>query len=268
VLGHSEAELQRLTFQAALIEPITRQLLVDAGVREGMRVLDVGTGRGDVAFLAAELVGESGFVLGIDRAPPAIAIARERGIGASGAVSFEVGDPVEFGFESEFDAIVGRYVLQFLRDPVLVLRRLAASVRSGGVLAFHEIDWTGHRSVPPVALWDRCCRLVTDTIAAGGARLDMGTQLASVFAHAGLPAPAMRMTSVVGAGANSSDAVQRLSGLMRSLLPAMEENGLVSPGEFDEETLAQRLGDEVDSSGSFVVAGSEVTAFSHLPGRR
>jgi hypothetical protein len=48
----------------------------------------------------------------------------------------------------------------------------------------------------------------------------------------------------------------------------MEENGLVSPGEFDEETLAQRLGDEVDSSGSFVVAGSEVTAFSHLPGRR
>ncbi|HKB19915.1 MAG TPA: hypothetical protein VKC65_02800, partial [Gaiellaceae bacterium] len=47
VLGHSEAELRRLTFQADLIEPITRELLVDAGIEEGMRVLDIGTGRGD-----------------------------------------------------------------------------------------------------------------------------------------------------------------------------------------------------------------------------
>jgi ubiquinone/menaquinone biosynthesis C-methylase UbiE len=59
VLGHSEAELRRLTFQAALIEPITRELLVDAGIAEGMRVLDVGTGRGDVAFLVAEIVGDT-----------------------------------------------------------------------------------------------------------------------------------------------------------------------------------------------------------------
>jgi ubiquinone/menaquinone biosynthesis C-methylase UbiE len=59
VLGHSEAVLRRLTFQAALIEPITRELLVDAGIAEGMRVLDVGTGRGDVAFLVAEIVGDT-----------------------------------------------------------------------------------------------------------------------------------------------------------------------------------------------------------------
>jgi tRNA A58 N-methylase Trm61 len=67
--GHSEAQLDRLACQAAVVEPISRQLLVDAGITGGMRVLDVGTGRGDVAFLAAEFVGETGAVVGIDRAP-------------------------------------------------------------------------------------------------------------------------------------------------------------------------------------------------------
>jgi len=43
VFGHSDEELQRLASQAALIEPITRRLLAEAGIEAGMRVLDVGT---------------------------------------------------------------------------------------------------------------------------------------------------------------------------------------------------------------------------------
>jgi tRNA A58 N-methylase Trm61 len=78
VFGHSEVELRRLALQAALIAPTTHGLLVEAGVTRGMRVLDVGTGRGDVAFLVAELVGETGCVVGVDRAPEAVAVARER----------------------------------------------------------------------------------------------------------------------------------------------------------------------------------------------
>jgi hypothetical protein len=61
VLGHSVEELHRLAFQAALIEPITRRLLADAGVETGMHVLDIGTGRGDVAMLVAE----NGAVVGV-----------------------------------------------------------------------------------------------------------------------------------------------------------------------------------------------------------
>ena len=76
VFGHSEVELRRLAFQASLLNPVTRRLLVDAGVTSGMRVLDVGTGVGDVAFLVAELVGDTGSVVGVDRAPAAVAVAR------------------------------------------------------------------------------------------------------------------------------------------------------------------------------------------------
>src|SRR5258707_6426475 len=77
-LGHSERELQRLAVQARLVEPITRRFLVEAGIAPGMRVLDVGSGVGDVAFLAAKLVGQSGEVVGTDRSTAALAVARRR----------------------------------------------------------------------------------------------------------------------------------------------------------------------------------------------
>ena len=69
VLGHSDGELARLNAQARLIDPITRQFLRDAGIIPGMRVLDVGCGAGDVTFLAADLVGGAGEVVGEPRPP-------------------------------------------------------------------------------------------------------------------------------------------------------------------------------------------------------
>ena len=60
VLGHSEQELKRLAEQARVIDPITRRIFEQAGIGRGMRVLDVGSGVGDVAFLIADLVGRLG----------------------------------------------------------------------------------------------------------------------------------------------------------------------------------------------------------------
>jgi SAM-dependent methyltransferase len=200
-------------------------------------------------------------VVGVDRAPAAIEVARERAAELP-HVSFRVGDPTEMAFASPFDAVVGRYVLEFQPDPAELLRSLPGHLRPGGVIAFHEIDWSGHRSVPSVPSWDRCCRLVTDAIQAGGGSLEAGSRLPSSFAAAGLPAPSMRMTTLVGAGTNGHDVVERMANLVRSLRPRIEERGLAAPGEID--ALVHRLGHDVAASASFVAAGSEVTAWSRL----
>jgi len=42
--GHSDRELKRLATQAQLIDPVTRRFFVDAGLKPGMRLLDVGSG--------------------------------------------------------------------------------------------------------------------------------------------------------------------------------------------------------------------------------
>ncbi len=65
-LGRSEAETERLILQNQIYSPITRQMLVTAGVTRGMTVLDLGSGAGDVALLLADLVGPSGRVVGVD----------------------------------------------------------------------------------------------------------------------------------------------------------------------------------------------------------
>ena len=78
VLGHSGRELDRLAAQARVLDPITRRFFHDAGIVPDLRVLDVGSGAGDVAFLVADLVGDTGEVVGVDRAPGALAAARSQ----------------------------------------------------------------------------------------------------------------------------------------------------------------------------------------------
>ena len=78
LMGRSEAETRRLIAQHQLYSRFTRRLLEDAGIAEGMKVLDVGSGAGDVALLAAELVGPTGSVVGVDQDAGVLDTARAR----------------------------------------------------------------------------------------------------------------------------------------------------------------------------------------------
>ena len=60
LMGRSDEETERLIQQSQLYEILTRRFFTDAGIGRGMRVLDVGSGAGDVAMAAAELVGAEG----------------------------------------------------------------------------------------------------------------------------------------------------------------------------------------------------------------
>jgi ubiquinone/menaquinone biosynthesis C-methylase UbiE len=77
-LGSTDAEHERLIRQGVVLAPLTERLFREAGIGPGQRVLDVGSGVGDVAMLAASLVGQSGEVVGIERDPRSIARARRR----------------------------------------------------------------------------------------------------------------------------------------------------------------------------------------------
>ena len=131
-------------------------------------------------------------------------------------------------------------------------------------LRSHEIDWTGHRSFPAVELWDRCCRLATEALAAGGADTQIGAKLPAVFVAAGLDWPTLHMSTLVGGGARSDDAVARLIGLLTTLRPALEERGLVAPGELDPASVKQQLRTEIVARNSFVHSSSDVTAWSRI----
>ena len=126
LLGHSAREMQRLILQARLLAPITRSFFHAAGIGPGMRVLDVGSGAGDVAILASDLVGTTGEVVGLDREPAAVAAASTRSTAEGRSnLSFIVGDPSSLHFERPFDAVVGRYVLMYQPNPAVTLSSLS-----------------------------------------------------------------------------------------------------------------------------------------------
>ena len=78
ILGHTEDELKRLSVQAQYWAEISLEVLQKAEITSGMRVLDIGCGAGDLSFLAANLVGSSGSVLGVDRSHQAVKRASNR----------------------------------------------------------------------------------------------------------------------------------------------------------------------------------------------
>src|SRR5262249_60304866 len=124
-------------------------LLPAAGGGAWVGVRAAGSGVGDVGLVLADLVGPSGAVVGVEANPDIVESASAR-VDAAGwrNVSFVVGDLRDAPVPEGFDAVVGRWVLMYQPDPADVLRRLATRVRIGGIVAFHENDF----SYPPTGV--------------------------------------------------------------------------------------------------------------------
>ncbi len=243
VLGRSESEAQRLIRQANFVRPSTERIFRKAGITPGMRVLDFGCGAGDVSFLAAELVGPTGAVVGIDLNPSVLELARRRAKESGFTwVTFE-----EQGIESvaatdPFDAVVGRCVLLYQPDPVATLRHMASHLHTGGILVVQEPDMSVEvRTRPLVPLWSQVHHWIAETFRRGGVAYDIGSQLYHLFRQAGLPGPTLLQHLTVCGGAAVRPICEHSAEMVRSLLPKMEAFGIATAEEVEVETLADRL---------------------------
>jgi SAM-dependent methyltransferase len=248
-LGSTDGEHERLIKQAVRFLPFTERLFRDAGVGPGQRVLELGSGMGDVAMLVARLIGPSGEVVGVERDTRSIARAqrrlREAGIGN---VTFVQCDASELPRERPFDAAVGRLILQYLPDPVAVLRSVSQLVRRGGAIAFQEPSFKPYFALcSEMPLWSACGSLAVAAFQGAGANAEMGPELPGVFERAGLPSPKMRMEMSLG---NDLESARWTSDLLKSLLPQIKRLDLSVAKVGDFETLPERLSQEAMASGN------------------
>ena len=188
-LGSDASELERLDLQGRVLAPATRTILETAGLARGMRVLDLGAGAGDVSFVATELVGSNGEVVGIDQSPDSLAKATARADqrGLSN-VRFVVGDIHDPAPDGPYDAIIGRLVLMYVSDPAAVLRRQASLLRSGGVVVPIEFDLHSARSLPSTPLVTQALSWLVEAFAAAHIDPALGPRLWAVADYASAPA--------------------------------------------------------------------------------
>jgi len=263
-LGYTNAEHERLMQQAALIAPITERLFREAGIGPGQRVLDLGSGLGDVSMLVARLVGPSGEVVGIERDASSIERAQAR-VAAAGFrnVSFTQTDVSQIVSDKPFDAAVGRFILMFLPDPVSVLRSVAGLVRPGGVLAFQEPSW-----IPMLALgdrlplWSSVLRSIHETFLRSGANPEMGLALYPIFQEIGVPAPNMRLEIPLG---SDTGFIQVISDLVCSLQPLAEQHSVSLEELGDLNTLRDRICEEVAAANTVVSVVPLLGVWSRKP---
>jgi SAM-dependent methyltransferase len=265
-LGYTDAEQARLIRQATLIAPHTERLFREAGIGTGHRVLDLGSGMGDVSMLVAELVGASGEVVGIERDATSIERAQTR-VAAAGLrnVSFLNADVNNIVADRPFDAVVGRYILMFLPNPVSVLRSVLRVVRPGGVLAFQEPSW-----IPMLALGDRLplwscvLRSIHETILRSGANPEMGLALYPIFQEVGMPAPKMHLEIPLG---SDVDFLRVISELVCSLRPLAEQHNVSLKELGNLDTLPDRICAEVAAANTVVSIVPLLGAWSRKPAR-
>lgn len=266
-MGTTEAETERLIRQSGFYAPFTRRLFKEAGVRPGMRVLDVGTGAGDVALIAAEMVGASGSVVGVDRNPEVLETARARALtlGLTNT-TFVEGDAGALDLDGGFDAAVGRLVLMHQPEPAKTLRSVTDEVRSGGVVAFQEYNVTARSMVafPPTPLWEEALGWIAAALERAGVHTQMGFELRGAFVEAGLPEPKTELNAPVGGGPRWGG-YEFAAGTVRTLLPLMERFGIATAEEVGVETLAGRLREEMVASGGVGKPPELVSAWARKP---
>ena len=241
--GVGEDEAGRLEIQGRALAPATRMILAEAGIRPGMRVLDLGCGAGDVAFAAAGLVGPDGSVVGVDRSPDALARARlragQRGLAQVQFVEGDVNDPAPGG---PFDAIVERLVLWTVPDPAALLRRQAMVLRPGGLVVPIEVDLSTIRSLPETAFGTQGKSWVVEAFAKAGMSM-LGPRLWAILQEAGL-----RPLGMIGVqphfGPGDEVGIAFLVETMRVAAPLIVGTAVATAEEIGMETLEQRLRDD------------------------
>lgn len=220
--------------------------LRELGLQGGERILDVGSGLGQLSRAMARAAGCR--VVGIERSAEQIAEAQRQAARAdeTGLVEFRQGDALQLPLRDEewgtFDLAHTRFLLEHVADPLAVVRAMARAVRRGGRIVLEDDDHDALRLWPEppgfVTLWQAYQRsyehLGNDPV--------IGRRLVSLLVEAG--AEPVRNTFVFF-GSCAGDPrfslyVENLIGVIAGARTTVVKAGLLDPAAFDTAIAAVR----------------------------
>lgn len=175
------ANVEHLRSQVALSWPREREVLERVGLRNGLSILDAGSGPG---YVAEDLVGRfpAATVTALDLDPHMLRLVPEhpRITRSQGSILFS--DLLD----ETFDFALARYVFQHLAAPDLAASELHRVLKPGGIVAIIDIDDAlGGILFPHLAEFEAVERSIRDTQAKSGGNREVGRHLVRLLAEAG-----------------------------------------------------------------------------------
>ena len=189
VLGGTLTEQQRLILQARGLEAHARALLDQIPIEPGARVVDLGCGPIGIMNLLSERVGPGGVVVGVEREPRFVDMARSE-LKLRGLRNVEVvhADALRTGLEKNaFDLVHARLMLINLPAATqrALLTEMLALVRPGGTIALQEYDAISYACHPEHPSWIALLGIYNETFHAAGGNEYVGRSLASLLRSTG-----------------------------------------------------------------------------------
>ena len=131
-VNHSAAEIYEEFFIPALFQEWADRMVEAAQVQAGQHVLDVACGTGLLARTAAERVGPTGSVTGLDVNEGMLEVGKRK----ASKIKWQHGRAESLPFDSNtFDAVVSQFGLMFFEDRLTAIREMSRVLRPGGRLA-------------------------------------------------------------------------------------------------------------------------------------
>ena len=187
VLRGGRAGAERLRLLNRVKWPTTAALLGEAGLRAGMRCLDVGCGSGDVTLKMAAIVGAEGNAVGVDRDQSILRLASQEAERQGLPVTFRRLAADKLAEEAAYDLVFSRYLLSHLPRPQQSVEAMVRAVRAGGRLVLEDVFFPGHVCYPANAAFDRYLELYQAVARAEeGGDAAIGPRLLGLALDAGL----------------------------------------------------------------------------------
>ena len=190
-------EYQRLRDQARIWQGATAGVLAAVGLGPGMSCLDVRSGPGAVMRLMADRVGPQGLVTGIE-IDPVLGAEALRDLRTQSGADFQQIAADLFTLETPpgapFDLTFCRLLLMHMRDPVIILEKMAAWTKSGGVVVAQEFDFGAIAVEPTCPAMGEFNRVFEGVFRGHGRNMRAGRQLPAssrqqALAHRTAPTP-------------------------------------------------------------------------------
>lgn len=245
-------ERARLAGIEALWDEGTFDVLTRCGVAPGSRVLEAGAGGGSTVRWLATQVGRVGRVLAVDIDARFVAPLASDVVQVC-EVDVVTGDlPV-----AQFDVVHARLLLEHLREPAAIIRKLRDALVPGGRLVIEDYDWSGFGFESDEALSNRVTEGILSFMAAAGFDRTFGRRLVGILAGAGLAPVEGTGRSVVVDCTHPGYEFFRLS--FEQLAPGAQRAGLIAAD--DVRTFRNRL----NAGGPRVISPTLVTGIGHRP---